>query len=106
MRQVGRRLFLILSLLVTALGTGLATAFAGVALYFLITAGPQRVRQEFSGEIAAARRAAGEKPPTLPLLVFIGGLGLGFPLGMGLWRRAVRATGRFDDGEIAAVWRL
>jgi hypothetical protein len=105
-RQSVRKVFLVLTLLVVALGTGLGGAFAGVGLYFLITGGPDRVRQEFSGEIAAARRVSGATPPSAPIIIFIVCLGAGFALGMSLWKTGMRRTRRFDERELESVLRM
>jgi len=88
--------------LATFVASGLALGYVAVAIYFFVTGGTERIKKEFSGEVAAERRATGERLPFTPVAVWVLWASVGFGLGIGGWKRVARRAG-LTEQEIGAV---
>ena len=91
------------SLVAAMLVVGVTFAFGGMAAYFLAVGGPQRLRAELSGEVAARRRATGERLPSAPIIVAVLCLSVGMGVGIGAWKKAARKAG-LEHNEIGRVF--
>ena len=98
LRKIGLR-FTLFGAMLTA---GLALGLVGLEGYYLATGGPERLRREVSGELAAQRRASGEQPPAVGGLALVAGLTAGFGLGLWAWRAAAHRAGLSEE-EIRLV---
>jgi len=98
-----RRFALRVSVVASMLIVGLTFAFTGMAAYYLIAGGPQRLRAELSGELLARRRASGEQLPLGVIVVAVLGLSVGLGVGIGIWKRAARRAG-LEHNEIGRVF--
>jgi len=86
-------LLLRVTLAASMLIVGLTFAFAGMAAYYLVAGGPDRLRREFNGELSAQRLAAGEQLPLSVIAVAVIGLSVGLGVGIGIWKSAARRAG-------------
>ncbi|HYT90746.1 MAG TPA: hypothetical protein VEL76_18705 [Gemmataceae bacterium] len=82
-----------ITLAASMLIVGLTFAFTGMAVYYLVAGGPDRLRREFNGELPAQRLAAGEQLPLPVIAVAVIGLSVGLGVGIGLWKSAARRAG-------------
>jgi hypothetical protein len=99
-----RAVFLRLTALLSLMGGILVGGYSAIAIYFLATGGLERVRQEFSGQIAAARRATGEQPPDTAAFIWILGISIGLIAGGWAWSALAQRAG-VGRSEILSVFR-